>query len=272
MEATIGKSWHAALADPSGKRPEKPRLYGKTMVIDKGLGLRAFADLLETANHHIDIIKLGFGTSALYPQPVLEQKIRLARSYDVCIMPGGTFLEIAVVKGVVKSYFRTVSELGFTGVEISDGTINLDRKQRDDLIQRGMDHDLKVFSEFGKKLSGSAFELDLLEETVYADVENGVEHVTIEGRESGKNVGIYDESGNCRDDYVKEIARRIPDRRLILWEAPLKSQQTHLLKLLGADIHLGNILPEDVLSVEALRRGLRADTMKTGAELYDYVI
>nr|WP_313780229.1 phosphosulfolactate synthase [Paenibacillus larvae] len=60
--------------DPTGRRENKPRQRGRTMIIDKGLGLRAFEDLLETAGEYIDMIKLGFGTAALYPREVLQKK------------------------------------------------------------------------------------------------------------------------------------------------------------------------------------------------------
>ena len=57
------------------------------MLIDKGVGIHYFKDLLETAGAYIDFIKLGFGTAALYPVSVLQNKLQLAREYKVDIYP-----------------------------------------------------------------------------------------------------------------------------------------------------------------------------------------
>ncbi len=41
------------------------------------------------------------------------------------------------------------------------------------------------------------------------------------------------------------------------------------MNLLGPEIHLGNIAPQDIISVEALRRGLRSDTFGLGIKKED---
>jgi len=260
MEATYTSVWHPLLSDPTERRSAKPRTSGKTMVIDKGLGLRAFKDLLETASSYIDIIKFGFGTSVLYPVPLLQTKIELAKQRDITVMPGGTFLEVAVARGIIGDYFETVTKLGFSGIEVSDGTIEMDRGLRTELIQRGTEKGLTVLTEYGKKCWGSRLELEDLIATVLCDVQLGAEFVTIEGRESGTGVGIFDENGECRDDEISAMLSRIPSPDLLMWEAPQKDQQVHLIRMLGTDINLGNIAPQDVYALEALRRGLRSDT------------
>jgi phosphosulfolactate synthase len=231
------------------------------MVIDKGLGLHAFEDLLETSSEHLDMIKIGFGTSPLYPLQILRKKIEMAHAYGVCIYPGGTFLEVAIVQGEVSSFFEMILNLGFTGLEISDGSIEMKRELRNELIERGLDEGLDVITEYGKKGWGSSIEIEELIETVRLDVEYGAQLVTIEARESGMGVGIFDEHGTCKDEELNRVLSAIPAQNLLLWEAPLKSQQVHLLQVLGPDIHLGNIFPQEIISLEALRRGLRSDTL-----------
>jgi phosphosulfolactate synthase len=264
MKVASHLNWNPLLADPTGCRQNKPRTLGKTMVIDKGLGLNAFEDLLETSSAHLDMIKIGFGTSPLYPQHILRKKIAMANSHGICIYPGGTFLEVAISKDEVTSYFEMITNLGFTGVEVSDGSIELDRKLRNQLIEQGMNEGLKVITEYGKKGWGSSIEIEELIETVKLDVEYGAELVTIEARESGLGVGIFDEQGNCKDEELNSVLSAIPGQDILLWEAPLKSQQVHLLQMLGSDIHLGNISPHEIFSLEALRRGLRSDTILFG--------
>jgi len=264
MEVTSHLQWHPVLADPTGRRQAKPRSTGKTMVIDKGLGLNAFEDLLHTSGEHIDLIKIGFGTSPLYPQPLLKRKIEMARSFGITVYPGGTFLEVAIAQMAVGAFFDMVTNLGFTGVEVSDGTIEVKRSLRSELIRRGLEEGLDVLTEYGKKGWGSTIELEELIETVTLDAELGAQLVTIEARESGVGVGIFDEHGNCRDAELEQVLRSVPDPRLLLWEAPLKHQQVHLLRLLGPGVHLGNIGSQDIISLEALRRGLRSDTLAFG--------
>ena len=46
----------------------------------------------------------------------------------------------------------------------------------------------------------------------------------------------------------------------VVWEAPNKSQQTMFIKLIGANVNLGNIAPGEVVALEALRCGMRGDT------------
>lgn len=261
MESIQGIEWNLRLHDPSGRRLKKPRKSGLTMVIDKGLGLTAFRDMLQTCSDYIDIIKLGFGTAVLYPHEVLTAKIRHCREHGITVLPGGTFLEVAVLQDKIEVWLETIRNLGFDGIEVSDGTIEMDANLRKDLILRGKSLGLKVFTEYGKKCWGSKLELEELMCTIQADLLYGAELVTIEGRESGKGVGIYDEQGHCQQDLLAEVLAKLPDPNVLLWEAPLKSQQVELINRLGPKTNLGNIPPDDVLSLEALRRGLRSDTL-----------
>lgn len=260
--------WHPRLLDPTGKRSHKPRKTGRTMVIDKGMGIRAFEDLLVSSSSHIDIIKLGFGTSALYPLPILLEKVSMAKSHQVCIIPGGTFLEVAISQKVVASFFDTVKAIGFDGIEVSDGTIEVTRQLRNELILQGLDNELTVLTEYGKKMSGTKVDIDHLVETIHLDLHLGAEMVTIEGRESGIDVGIYNENGDCNEEDIKKVISKVEDPHKLMWETPLKSQQVYFIRTLGMDTNLGNISPSDILSLESLRRGLRSDTFCTrGSEV-----
>ncbi len=260
MDIFFQHEWHPRLLDPTAARTGKPRNSGKTMVIDKGLGLHAFKDLLETSAEYIDVIKIGFGTAPLYPKNLLKNKISMAKEYDICVMPGGTFLEIAVSQDAVPSFFKMLKALGFNGVEVSDGTIEMGRKQRNELILRGVQDGFTVFTEYGKKLRGSTIDVEELVNTIHIDMEFGAALVIIEGRESGKGVGLYDEQGDFLDEPMRQLLQAIPNRSAVMWEAPLREQQARLIVTLGNDIHLGNIAPADILSLESLRRGLRSDT------------
>jgi len=275
MRVIAPPDWHPALYDPSGTRADNRNgQTGLTMVIDKGMGPHAFADFLQTAGAHIDIIKLAFGTSVLYPTDLLKSKLQLARSSGLIIMPGGTLLEAAIAQHAVASYLDTICELGFNGLEVSDGTIELNRKRRTELIKEGLARGLHVVTEYGKKEAGASIDADELAFTAHCDLDAGSALVTVEARESGINVGLFDELGNCRQQSLQQVLKSVPDSSKLMWEAPLKGQQVELLQQLGAEVHLGNIAPADAMALEAMRRGLRSDTFKFGikADVFDYMI
>jgi phosphosulfolactate synthase len=253
--------WPESWIDPSRERPEKPRSHGLTMVIDKGLGLKQFDDLLSVASPYIDVYKLGFGTSVLYPFPLLQQKIELAVAHQLWIMPGGTFYELAQSQAPIESYLARIRALGFNAVEISDGTLPISKEQRYRAISMAKEANLKVFTEFGKKASSFVVDKDSLLETLEADLRAGADYVIVEARESG-NVGVFNHSGKVDTCFLRDIVEIAGDRaNKLIWEAPKKEQQVVLLETLGLQVNLGNIAPPDVLSVETLRRGLRGDTL-----------
>ncbi len=210
--------WSPELYDPSGIRkatePEtvncsasRAEGRGQTMVIDKGLGRNAFVDLIEIAADYIDCVKFGFGTAPLYNTELLLYKIKLAKKNSIMVMPGGTLLETAVQQDVVPAFFDTICSLGFNGIEVSDGTIELSRSKRTELIQEGRKRGLRVVTEYGKKLSGSLIDATLLAITAEGDWEAGAELVTIEARESGVGVGLFDADGECREEVLETILR-----------------------------------------------------------------
>ncbi|WP_336786866.1 phosphosulfolactate synthase [Paenibacillus sp. MMO-177] len=262
---TKASFWHRTLHDPSGHRDYSPTKHqGKTMVIDKGIGLNAFADLIQVAGSYMDVIKLGFGTAVLYEPELLQRKIELARKNGLIIMPGGTLLETAVQQRLAGSFFDSICELGFNGIEVSDGTIEMSRKQRTELIKEGKQRGLLVLTEYGKKTAGSLIDPEQLAVTADYDLAAGAAWITVEARESGIDVGLFDEKGNCREQTIEQILAEMTNQDCLMWEAPLKQQQAYLLQQFGPNVHLGNIQPSDALALEAMRRGLRSDTFEFG--------
>jgi phosphosulfolactate synthase len=248
-------------------RKQPPRKSGLTMVIDKGLGRVATADLLEIAGDLIDHWKCTFGTSAFIPADVLRRKLLSLTSRGILTYPGGTLLEVAIVRGSCRTFMRHAHMLGFSAVEISDGTIPLPQHRRRNVIRCALDHGLTPITEVGKKdpaLQPTAIELA---EQALQDLEWGAAYVTVESRESGKGIGIYDDHGAVRADAVAAICERMGSQvdRLI-WEAPLKKQQAYLIQQFGPNVSLGNIPPGEVLALEALRTGLRFETFYRIAE------
>ncbi|TDA68545.1 MAG: phosphosulfolactate synthase [Clostridia bacterium] len=261
-ETTAGNGWGEVLDFPLTGRKEKPRTEGLTMVIDKGLGLSQTAELLEVAGRFIDFIKLGFGTSALYSHDLLARKIELVTCSGADILPGGTFLEIAWLQGKLKEFLQQAREMGYTVIEVSDGTVTMPPQERSRAIQMALDGGFKVLTEIGKKHPQDRVATLKLQEQVWRDLEDGALKVIVEGRESGQGVVIYDDAGAIKVDELEALVRSLSDPRVLIWEAPRKSQQLELIVRFGANVNLGNIQPPDVLALEALRRGLRSDTLR----------
>jgi phosphosulfolactate synthase len=228
---------------------------GLTHVIDKGLGPRAWEDVLETCGDYISIVKLGWGTA--YVTPNLKRKLEVLKEKPVVI--GGTFLEAVIAQDKVDDYKRWIRELGLTHVEISDGVIDLPREQKLELIA-DFARDFTVLSEVGSKDAEVVYAPHQWVEWIREELNAGAWKVITEGREGG-TAGIYQQTGEMRTGLVDEIVRSIDPADLV-FEAPSKSSQAWFIKQLGASVNLGNIAPEEVIPLETLRLGLRGDTLK----------
>lgn len=245
------------------KRPGKPRRTGLTMVIDKGLGSGETEDFLACAGDYIDILKLGFGTALLYSNEWLRQKIACAKRHNVLVYPGGTLLELAIHQGKGEAFIERVAELGFDAVEISEGTIELDAVTRRRMIAKGVACGLIVLSEVGKKDTSRRLDVAAAVDAILSDLDMGAQWVIVEGRDSGRGVGVYDGQGKIRTDTVEALVDRVGDVERLMWEAPQISQQNEWLLRFGPNVNLGNVQPPDVISLEATRQGLRGDTLKS---------
>jgi phosphosulfolactate synthase len=233
------------------------------MILDRCQGLRAIEDLLELTGDYIDHLKLSFGTSVFLEESYLRRKIELVRAHDIDIYPGGTLMEVSLVQGVYPQYVQRARELGFTALEISDGTITMSRQTRDGAIKRAVDAGLKVISEVGKKDKSLYIPPAQLCDQIAGDLAVGADKVIIEARESGAGIGIYDSDGVIRQDELTAIINCLGDSRGdIIWEAPRQRQQAALILRCGPNVNLGNVKPRDVLGLEALRCGLRFETFQ----------
>ena len=237
-------------------RNVKPRTCGITMVLDKGLGLRATSDLMDTAGAYIDIVKFTFGTSALYDAKYLEKKMELLRACGIEVMPGGTLTEIAIYEGVYRDYLRKAKQSGFTHIEISDGTIQMSRAARRSYIALAAEAGFHVSTEVGTKDLSNPKAVGEMNRDLRQDLADGASFVVIEAKEAGRNSTIYDENGLVKEEAVARLLDGVTEPEHILWEAPLRDQQDYLIDRFGPNVNIGNCPPEGVLSLETLRYGL----------------
>jgi phosphosulfolactate synthase len=228
---------------------------GLTHVLDKGLGPRGWEDVLETSGDYISIVKLGWGTAWVTQN--LERKLEVLREKPVVI--GGTFFEVVYARDKLDEYKRWLQQLRIEHVEISDGTIEIPRERKLELIA-DFARDFTVLSEVGSKDSEVNIAPYLWVQWMREELDAGAWKVIAEGREGG-TAGIYRPTGEMRTGLVDEIEHSL-DFHDIVWEAPTKASQAWFIKHFGPAVNLGNIPPEEVIPLETLRLGLRGDTLK----------
>jgi phosphosulfolactate synthase len=238
-------------------RLAKPRTNGLTMVMDKGMSIEEVKNFMSVTRPHVDVVKLGFGTS--YVTPNLREKIETYQQYDIPIYFGGTLFEAFLVRNQFEDYISMCKDYGITWMEISDGSITIPHAEKCGYIEKMTKHGL-VLSEVGSKDAAHIIPPYKWIELMKAELEAGSTYVIAEAREAG-NVGIYRGSGEVREGLVQEILTQIPGEKII-WEAPQKAQQLYFLELLGCNANLGNIAPNEVIPLEAMRVGLRGDTFE----------
>lgn len=223
--------------------------------MDKGLSVNEAKNFLSVAHPHVDIIKLGFGTS--FVTPSLEEKLEVYRSYDIPVYFGGTLFEAFVVRNQFEDYIAICKQYGISYMEVSDGSITIPHSEKCGYIEKLTPHGL-VLSEVGSKDAAHIIPPYKWIELMRAELSAGASYVIAEAREGG-TVGIYRGSGEVREGLVQEILTQIAGEKII-WEAPQKEQQLYFIELLGCNVNLGNIAPTEVLPLETMRIGLRGDT------------
>ncbi len=238
------------------QRSAKPREQGITHVLDSGMSVAQVESLVEVAGDAVDLVKLGWGTAVVTEN--LEPKLACFRAHGIPVVLGGTLTELAISQDRVDQLVAWLRELDLHHVEVSDGTLELPHERKLALIERLAGEDFTVLSEVGSKDAATIMAPYVWVEQIQAELAAGAWKVIAEARESG-TAGIYRADGEVRTGLVDEIVHSVPIERL-LFEAPQKEQQVWFLRQYGHEVNLGNIAPRDVLSLETLRLGLRADT------------
>jgi phosphosulfolactate synthase len=237
------------------ERHLKPRSHGITMVMDKGLSITEVHQFMSVASPHVDVVKLGFGTSFVTPN--LREKIEAYKSYGIPLYFGGTLFEAFLIRNQFDGYVDVCKDYGIDYMEVSDGSIDIPHAEKCGYIEKLTRYGT-ILSEVGSKDAAHIIPPYKWIELMKAELSAGSTYVIAEAREAG-NVGIYRGSGEVREGLVQEILTQIPEGRII-WEAPQKPKQLYFIELVGANVNLGNIAPNEVIPLETMRLGLRGDT------------
>ena len=236
-------------------RPSKPRDVGFTMAMDKGLSTRQVEDFIESSGEYVDIVKLGWATS--YVTNNLKEKLAVYKEAGIPTYFGGTLFEAFIIRDQFDDYRRVLDKFDMTFAEVSDGSIELPHDVKCEYISKLSDQ-VTVLSEVGSKDEEKIIPPYQWISLMQAELDAGAWKVIGEAREGG-NVGLFRSSGEVRSGLVQEILTKIPFEKII-WEAPQKAQQVYFIKLMGANVNLGNIAPNEIIPLETIRLGLRGDT------------
>jgi len=237
-------------------RTSKNRESGLTMMMDKGLSLMEAESFVQSSAEFADMVKFGFGTAIINNQ--LKEKIQVYKKAGIKPYFGGTLFELFIIRGMYDEFRQFVFESGLEMVEVSDGSILLDHNEKLEYIYK-LSKDFTVLSEVGSKVKDVEIPPDEWVKFMKSELEAGAWKVIAEARESG-TIGIYNSDGSANTFLIDDIVEHVSVDK-VLWEAPNKAQQTWFIKLLGANVNLGNIATNEVVALEALRLGLRGDTL-----------
>lgn len=241
------------------ERPSKPRQSGITMMIDPGLPTGYFCDVVESFSDYIDGVKFGWGTALVTPG--IEAKIAALRASGVAFCFGGSLFEKYVLQDRFEDFRELCHRFACDIVEVSNGTISLSNNEKASYIDK-LASEFTVYSEVGYKDPARSERLAAPRwiEFIEEDLAAGASLVITESRESGRS-GTCLPDGRLRIGLVEELISEVGPEKL-LFEAPTTALQAYFVGSVGPGVNLGNIAARDVLSLETLRVGLRADTLE----------
>jgi phosphosulfolactate synthase len=245
---------------PAERSTTKPRTTGLTMMLDFGVPVGRLEDLLTLVAPHVDLIKIAVGTSRIYRETYLDQKILLCEGHHVKPFIGGQFLEYLVATqgfDAAEAYFAEAKRVGFRAIEVSDNCVPLTSDQRKGLIAGAVEAGLEVHGEVGSKDTKQTAE-ELIGQAKDC-LEAGAGVVLVEAAEI-----VVD--GEVKRDLIGALKAELPADKVIYelpgpWIAGTSLSDVYglkkfLIEEFGPDANIANVMPDDVFETEALRCGL----------------
>jgi len=227
-------------------------------ILEVGTPYNIFESYISSYSQYIDFVKFGWCSALIDPE--FKLKKQLCDRYNVMPLLGGTFFEYMIHHYDFSHFVDSVNNFGLQCVELSRGTIDIDDSLYASYI-KSLASDLFVMSEVGRKSADPLLALSSAQWISHCELSAnaGASLVILESRESGRS-GYVSQGGDVNTVIIDSIVETIPVESL-LFEAPIKSVQTFLIKRYGALVNLGNLALSDVMSVQSLRLGLRSDTL-----------
>jgi phosphosulfolactate synthase len=230
---------------------KKPRNEGRTYIIDKLEGLDK--ENLEVLAPFVDAVKIYGVLPLLISEEILKKKIRFYHDHNIKVSTGSTISEYMVSENVFEKFAEESAKMGFDIIEIGENNTHLNFEQKRKLTESVLAKELDVQWKVGKKDPRHQLPLDVTFAKIEEAVKLGSDKVVLEANE-GINVGIYDEKGVIRWNFVGALTAKFPPNTFI-FEAPLESQQSALIAEFGQRVNLAEVRIEAASAVESQRRG-----------------
>ncbi|MDQ3848193.1 MAG: phosphosulfolactate synthase [Thermoproteota archaeon] len=230
---------------------KKPRNEGRTYIIDKLEGLDK--ENLEVLAPFVDAVKIYGVLPLLISEEILKKKIKFYHDRNIKVSTGSTISEYMVSENVFEKFVEEAMKIGFDIIEIGENNTNLTFEQKRKITESILAKELDVQWKVGKKDPRHQLPLDVTLTKIEEGVKLGSDKVVLEANE-GINVGIYDEKGIIRWNFVGALTAKFPPSTFI-FEAPLESQQSALIAEFGQRVNLAEVRIEAASAVESQRRG-----------------
>jgi phosphosulfolactate synthase len=241
------------------KRIGVPDIAPATSPFDPGYDPVTLESHLDQSSHLMSILKISMACWMVANEKSTRGKIAAAKRYGVPTVTGGGPFEVAVAQGELPAYLDLCADVGVTRIECGEGFTEMPLEAAS-VVKMAAGRGLDVQFELGKKHTG-AFTEQAVEELIEQGkrwLDAGALQLVVEGRESARGVGLFDNEGNFNRAFADRFAQAF-GFKTVLFEAPNKPSQFALLDHFGREVHLCNVRLEEVLRVEIYRRGLHSD-------------
>jgi phosphosulfolactate synthase len=230
---------------------KKPRKEGRTYIIDKLEGLDK--ENLEVLAPFVDAVKIYGILPLLISEDILKKKVKFYHDQNIKVSTGSTISEYMVSENVFEKFIEEAAKIGFDIIEVGENNTNLNFEQKKKITESILAKELDVQWKVGKKDPRHQLPLDVTLAKIEEAVKLGSDKVVLEANE-GINVGIYDEKGVVRWNFVGALTAKFPPSTFI-FEAPLESQQSALIAEFGQRVNLAEVRIEAASAIESQRRG-----------------
>jgi phosphosulfolactate synthase len=230
---------------------KKPRKEGRTYIIDKLEGLDK--ENLEVLAPFVDAVKIYGILPLLISEEILKKKVKFYHDQNIKVSTGSTISEYMVSENVFEKFIEEAAKIGFDIIEVGENNTNLNFEQKRKIAESILTKDVDVQWKVGRKDPRHQLPLDVTLAKIEEAVKLGSDKVVLEANE-GINVGIYDEKGVVRWNFVGALTAKFPPSTFI-FEAPLESQQSALIAEFGQRVNLAEVRIEAASAIESQRRG-----------------
>jgi phosphosulfolactate synthase len=230
---------------------KKPRNEGRTYIIDKLEGLDK--ENLEVLAPFVDAVKIYGILPLLISEDILKKKVKFYHDQNIKVSTGSTISEYMVSENVFEKFIEEAAKIGFDIIEVGENNTNLNFEQKRKIAESILTKDVDVQWKVGRKDPRHQLPLDVTLAKIEEAVKLGSDKVVLEANE-GINVGIYDEKGVVRWNFVGALTAKFPPSTFI-FEAPLESQQSALIAEFGQRVNLAEVRIEAASAIESQRRG-----------------